>query len=49
MKKNKNCNKCGKKVYSNQKNCTTCVDIILYGSVKKAKESARKNFKKLGL
>jgi len=49
MEKTKKCNRCGVKVYSNQKNCSKCVDIILFGSVKKAREVAKTNFKMLGL
>jgi len=48
-KTKKKCNKCGCKVYPNQKNCSSCVGIILFGSVEKAKQSARINFKLLGL
>ncbi len=49
MEKTKKCNRCGVKIYPNQKNCSKCVDIICFGSVKKAREAARGNFKRLGL
>lgn len=49
MEKEKDCERCGVKVYPNQKNCSECVDIILFGSVEKAREAAKEGFKKLGL
>jgi len=48
MEKTKECYRCGIKVYANQKNCRKCVDIILYGSVAKARKAAKENFKLLG-
>jgi len=49
MKKTKKCNRCGVKVYPNQKNCSKCVDIILFGSVEKERQVSKENFKRLGL
>lgn len=47
MKKSKRCKRCNVKIYQNQKNCSKCVDIILFGSVEKAREIKKNNFKKL--
>jgi ribosomal protein L37E len=49
MQKTKKCNRCGVKVYSNQKNCSKCVDIILFGSVENARKVVKENFKKIGI
>ena len=49
MEKTKKCNRCSIEVYPNQKNCSKCIDIILFGSVKKSRESAKENFKLLGI
>lgn len=44
MKKTKICNNCGINVYPNQKNCSKCVDKILFGTIENARKQKITNF-----